>query len=81
MITDYVNEPPLEGPKFKFVKPLGSLMISISLFWWKYLSSPPSSIASESLFSKTGIIDSNRRRPLLGEKIEVLTFIKRNLIT
>ena len=22
MITDYLNEPPLEGPKLKFVKPL-----------------------------------------------------------
>jgi len=38
MITDYLNEPLLEGPKLKFVKPLeynitGSLMNSITLFW------------------------------------------------
>ena len=45
----------------------------------KYLSAPPNSVPSESLFSDTGIIDSSRRRCLLAEKLEMLTFIKRNL--
>jgi len=47
----------------------------------KYLSTPPSSVPSESLFSDTGIIDSSRRRCLLAEKLEMLTFIKRNLMS
>ena len=42
----------------------------------KYLSAPPSSVPSESLFSDTGIIDSSRWRCLLAEKLEMLTFIK-----
>ena len=59
MITDYLNEPPLEGPKLKFVKSLEywkshdqhfSVLANISR---KYLSSPPGSIASESLFGET----------------------------
>jgi len=51
MITDYLNETPLEGPKLKFVKPLKywksndqhySVLANMAR---KYLSSPPSSIA------------------------------------
>ena len=37
----------------------------------KYLSAPPSSVASESLFSDAGNIDSNRRRCLLAERLEM----------
>jgi len=87
MITDYFNEPPLESPKLKFLKPLeywkshNQHFSVLAYIARKYLSSPPSSIASESLCTETGIIDSNRRRRLLVEKIEMLTFIKRNFIT
>ena len=47
----------------------------------RYLSVPPSSVPSESLFSETGIIDSNRRRRLLSDHLEMLTFIKHNLVS
>ena len=47
----------------------------------RYLSAPPSLVPSESLFSKTSIIDSNRRRHLLSEHLEMLTFIKHNLVS
>jgi len=86
MISDYLDEPPMEGPKLKFVKPLeywkshNQRFFVLAKMARKYLSSPASSVASESLFSETGIIDSNRRRRLLAEKIEMLTFIKRNLV-
>lgn len=43
-----------------------------------YLSCPAASVASESLFSVTGNIDSNKRRRLLTDRIEQLSFIKWN---
>ena len=47
----------------------------------KYLSALLSSVASESLFSDVGIIDSNRRRCLLAERLEMFTFLKCNLLS
>lgn len=44
----------------------------------RFLFCPPSSVASESLFSSTGQVDSDCRKRLETEKIEVLVFIKRN---
>jgi hypothetical protein len=46
---------------------------------YKYLPCPPTSVASESLFSTTGNIDDDKRRSLLVEHIEMLTVIKKNV--
>ena len=88
MVNDYVEEPVTENPKHK--------TITNPLEYWKnnrerypfladlaikYLSAPPSSVPSESLFSETGVIDSNRRRQLLSECLEMSTFIKCNLVS
>ena len=87
MISDYLDEPLMEGPKHKFIEPLEywknhkQKYSALATVARRYLSSPPSSIASESLFSETGVIDSNRRRRLLADKIEMLTFIKRNVLS
>lgn len=45
----------------------------------RYISCPPSSVASESLFSTTGHIDTDNRSSLLTENIEILAFIKKNI--
>lgn len=47
-------------------------------FALQYLCCPPSSVASESLFSTTGQIDADRRKRLHTDKIEMLAFIQRN---
>lgn len=64
------------------------------LMWWKvnahkyphllpivrqYLSAPPSSVASEQLFSAAGLIYEEHRNRLKGEKAAKLLFIKYNL--
>lgn len=51
---------------------------SICPIAYRFLSCPPSSVASESLFSTTGNIDSDKRRCLQTERIEMLAFLKRN---
>ena len=71
MISEYIHEPVIDNPKSKLFKnPLEywknnkqHFVILVALAR-KYLSAPPSSVASESLFSDVGIIDSNRRRCL-----------------
>ena len=45
----------------------------------KYLGIPPSSAASERLFSSTSDIVSTERNRLLPEKVEMLLFNKKNL--
>ena len=88
MVTDYLSEPVMDNPENEtFMNPFdywrknkehySMLVVMVK----KYLSAPPSSIPSESLFSDTGLIDSSRRQCLLAEKLEMLTFIKRNLLS
>ena len=88
MVTDYVSEPVIDNPEDKkFMNPFDYWRKNkehysmLAVMAKKYLSAPPSSVPSESLFSDTGIIDSSRRRCLLAEKLEMLTFIKRNLMS
>ena len=45
----------------------------------KYLSAPPTSVASEQLFSAAGQIYSDRRSNLLGENAEKLLFLTYNI--
>ena len=45
----------------------------------KYLSAPPTSVASEQLFSAAGQIYSDRRSNLLGENAEKLLFLAYNI--
>ena len=88
MINDYIHEPVIDKPKtYLFKNPMEywksneqrySVLAALAR---KYLSTPPSSVASESLFSDAGIIDSNRRRCLLAKRLEMLTFLKRNLLS
>ena len=86
MISEYIHEPVIDNPKSKLFKnPLEywknnkQRYVILAALARKYLSALPSSVASESLFSDAGIIDSNRRRCLLAERLEMLTFLKRNL--
>lgn len=88
MVTDYLKEPVIENPKNKkFMDPLEywknnkERYPALAEVAKRYLSAPPSSVPSESLFSETGIIDSNRRRRLLSDRLEMLTFIKHNLVS
>ena len=45
----------------------------------KYLSSPPTSVASEQLFSSAGQLYADRRSNLLGENAEKLLFLAYNI--
>lgn len=45
----------------------------------KYLSAPPTSVASEQLFSAAGQIFADRRSNLLGENAEKLLFLAYNI--
>lgn len=45
----------------------------------KYLSAPPTSIASEQLFSAAGQIYVDRRANLLGENVDKLLFLAYNI--
>jgi len=88
MLTEYLSEPVMHNPENKrFMNPFDywrknkehySMLAVMAL---KYLSAPPNSVPLESLFSDTGIFDSSRRRCLLAEKLEILIFIKWNLMS
>ena len=45
----------------------------------RYLCSPPTSVASERLFSGAGILYDERRNKLIAEHAEMLLFIKNNM--
>jgi hypothetical protein len=45
----------------------------------KFLSAPPTSVASEQLFSAAGQIYADRRSNLLGENVEKLLFLAYNI--
>lgn len=45
----------------------------------KYLSAPPTSVASEQLFSAAGQIYTDRRAGLLGENVNKLLFLAYNI--
>jgi len=45
----------------------------------KYLSAPPTSVASEQLFSSAGQLYADRRSNLLGENAEKLLFLAYNI--
>jgi hAT family C-terminal dimerisation region len=45
----------------------------------KYLSAPPTSVASEQLFSSAGQLYADRRSNLLGENAEKLLFLAYNV--
>ena len=45
----------------------------------KYLSAPPTSVASEQLFSAAGQLYADRRSNLLGENAEKLLFLNYNI--
>lgn len=69
------NTPPYSWWKSDEIRHRFPLLFPVAV---KFLSCPPSSVASESIFSVTGYIDSDRRKRLLSEHIEVLGFIKSN---
>ncbi|KOB68218.1 DNA-directed RNA polymerase [Operophtera brumata] len=69
-----LNEDPLvcwKGNAYKYPRLLPIVRL--------YLSAPPSSVASEQLFSGAGLIYEEHRNRLKGEKAEKLLFIKYNL--
>ena len=51
-------------------------MYSIGSAAKKYLSSPPTSVASEQLFSSAGQVCADRRSNLKGENAEKLLFLE-----
>ena len=68
IISEYIHEPVIDNPKSKLLEnPLEywktnqHRYVILAALVRKYLSAPPSSVASESLFSDAGIIDTNRR--------------------
>ncbi|XP_033212151.1 zinc finger BED domain-containing protein 4-like [Belonocnema kinseyi] len=59
--------------KVKFMFPNISELVPL------YLSAPSSSVYSERLFSESGNISDNKRKNLLPENLELLTFLYHNL--
>ena len=84
VITEYIHEPVIDNPKSKLFKnPLEywknykqhyAILAALAR---KCLPVILTSVVAQSLFSDTGIIDSNRRY-LLAERLEMLTFLKHN---
>jgi len=88
MIDDYIHEPVIDNPKsnlfqnpMEYWKNNEQHYFVLAALAKRYLSAPPSSVAFEFLFSDAGIIDSSRRRCLLAERLEMLTFLKHNLLS
>ena len=88
MISEYIHEAVIDNLKSKLFKNLlehwknnKQHYVILAALARKYLPVPLTSVASESLFSDTGIIDSNRRKCLLAERLEMLTFLKYTLLS
>ena len=83
MVEMYLKEPLLSHLEhihpmtyWKEKQPLWPCLADLAC---KYLSIPPSSAASERLFSSAGDIVSPERNRILPEKAEMLLFLKKNL--
>ena len=83
MVEMYLKEPVLSHIEhihpltyWKEKKPLWPCLADLAC---KYLSIPPSSAASESLFSSAADVISQERNRILPEKAEMLLFLKKNL--
>jgi len=50
----------------------------LSILAWRYLAPPPTSVASECLFSTAGDIYDEKRNHLAPERAEALIFVKKN---
>ena len=87
MISEYIHEAVIDNLKSKLFKnPLEhwknkQRYVILAALARKYLLVPLTSVASEFLFSDTGTIDSNRRKCLLAERLEMLTFLKQTLLS
>ena len=83
MVEMYLKEPVLSHVEhihpltyWKEKKPLWPCLVDLAC---KYLSIPPSSVASERLFSSAADVLSPERNRMLPEKAEMLLFLKKNL--
>ena len=83
MVEMYLKEPLISHLEYihpltywKEKQPLWPCLADLAC---KYLSIPPSSAASERLFSSAGDIVSPERNRILPEKAEMLLFLKKNL--
>ena len=81
MVEMYLKEPVLSHVEhihsltyWKEKKPLWSCLVDLAC---KYLSIPPSSVASERLFSSAADVLSPERNRMLPEKAEMLLFLKK----
>ena len=84
MVEMYLKEPVLSHIEhihpltyWKEKKPLWPCLADLAC---KYLSIPPSSAASERLFSSAADVISQEQNRILPEKAEMLLFLKKNLI-
>lgn len=78
-LKSYFKEPLLQRNADIFHYWASSPYIYLRRVAIKYLSTPPTSIASEQLFSAAGQIYADRRANLLGENVEKLLFLAYNI--
>lgn len=78
-LTSYMNEPrvPRSTDIFQYWKCSQYPLVEVAAN--KYLSAPPSSVASEQLFSSAGQVYADRRSSLKGENAERLLFLAYNI--